>query len=150
MDWSSPLIFNALNHEARAKIVLVYRLREWPWNSQWLWWPLVAIWEGGGGGWQQVTHQLRQPGTWESHLFFIFSGLIVHHLTIERHLHNLYEPPPPPFNLCRGGGGGLEDRSSLGQWRVASCLHELGIYCTSWMPTIGLTPVNISSYRNTC
>ena len=89
---------------------------------------------GRGGGASRRHVNFDNPGLENASLFFIFSGLIVHLLTKERHLHNLYEAPPPRYYLCRRGGGCRRQVKTRSKARCifwTRALHELGyIYCT--------------------
>ena len=83
---------------------------------------------GRGGGWQQATRHLRQPGTWESHLFLMISGLLVQLLAKERHLHNVYKPPLIYFV---GEGGGVAERgqsTAKGAWCLERAQSMIWLY----------------------
>ena len=52
-------------------------------------------------------------------VFLMISGLLVQLLAKERHLHNVYKPPPLIYFVGEGGGG-CRERSIHGQGRVVS------------------------------
>ena len=104
---------------------------------------------GGGGVDSRRRVIFDNPGL-ENRIsvFLMISGLLVQLLAKERHLHNVYKPPPP-YLFCRRRGGGVAERgqsTAKGAWCLERAQSMIWLYLlyVEWMPTIGLTPVNNS------
>ena len=88
---------------------------------------------GGGGGWRQATHPLRQPRIWESLSFQLL--WIDRYISLEQKGTSIaYTSPPPPL-LSPKGGGGVSPRKVKTRSRARGVLDARNawfgyIYCT--------------------